>query len=326
MVCLRLAPLMASENCPERQLTARTIIKSPFGILAIAALLVIAFATYVISDRIALSRSGDPVAENANLPDASTQPSVDTAALPANTPTPTTAPAAKKKSKKKSAGDPIQSSPWDQAAVETQQKAKLNSLIVQGEFEPALSAAKSYYNIVQLDETKQAVDVLADALAKTRDPATVAQFRAQQLSPATLASAGEVGASGSIFKSITVDSAGYEANIQKFRSHADSIDYQIGAGNLLLLADRPTEAKACFELALQLATKGKGGKTREVRESLQGIVRSIRDLDGDVAPADAYVLAMHQKATTAPSTDVDPPVTAAMRTAIAELKPSGLTR
>lgn len=188
----------------------------------------------------------------------------------------------------------IPTKPWDLAALEKPLKAQISSLLAQGKNAQALCAAKSYYNLVELKNTKDAVELLAGVLAKS-DPTAADRFRAQQ------SSASATALTESVLSSITIDDAPYEAAIESFRSKSDSIDNQIGAGNLLLLADRPDEAQACFEFALHLSTKGKGGKTRSVRESLSGIARSIRAREGWVARADAFILSLQQQGVTSVS-------------------------
>lgn len=183
-----------------------------------------------------------------------------------------------------------------------------------------LAAAKGYYNLVNLKDTKVAIELLATVISNTNAPAAE-QFRKQQLSSIVASDQLE-----NVLESIVVDSAPFDGVIERLRDKFDSIDSQIGCGNVLLLADQPEEAQECFELALHLATKGKGGKGRLVRESLSGIARSIRAQDGSVQRADAYILSLQQQALSSTSGESSRAalMSRSIREAVAQIPPSNL--
>jgi tetratricopeptide (TPR) repeat protein len=199
--------------------------------------------------------------------------------------------------------------------------------LAHGKYESALAAAKSYYNAADLAKTKDAVKLMTVVLAKTRGEKTAEAFREGQLAdrltfPNSVAPAG----GERVLRTIRIDPAVYDEPIKELRDKTQSSMSQIQCGNLLLSADRPVEARTCFELALQLAARWKNGNTREALLALDGIARSIRDEDGSALRADAFVLSMRARAilpTTAPSSSVmampDP-----VRAAAAELAPSGI--
>ncbi len=63
----------------------------------------------------------------------------------------------------------------------------------------------------------------------------------------------------------------------------DDFDSQMRRGNLLLLMDRPKEAKAAFERAAMLAAD------KQASTAAEGVARSIKAEDGTIGRANAYV-------------------------------------
>jgi tetratricopeptide (TPR) repeat protein len=171
--------------------------------------------------------------------------------------------------------------------------------MAQGQYEMALSEAKSLYNVSALAKTSDAVKLMASVLAKARGYAIADQFRREQSSnKLSHLGLGATGPGGGILRTIAVDSSIYEKAIQQRQDKTDNLDSVIGCGNLLLLADRPRDAQECFEFALQLAARGKDGKLAKMRIAIEGIARAIRDEDGSALRADAFVMSMKGKGST----------------------------
>ncbi|MGD0464270.1 MAG: hypothetical protein ABSB74_17445 [Tepidisphaeraceae bacterium] len=216
------------------------------------------------------------------------------------------------------------SEPWEVSAVCAVQRAKVRELMAQRKYEMALAEAKSYYNVAELAKTRDAIEVMSNALVKARGIAIANQFRREQ-SPAalTLLKLSGVAHRSGVLPTITVDSSVYEKAIHQLQDKTDNIESMIGCGNLLLLADRPRDARECFEFALQLAVRGKAGKRVKARHALEGIARAIRDEDGSAIPADAFVLSIKGDPHL-PANVPNNSIMARVHAAAANLAPSGI--
>jgi hypothetical protein len=88
-----------------------------------------------------------------------------------------------------------------------------------------------------------------------------------------------------ILKSIKIDASPYEEVLARLPNSTSFRDL-MARGNLLLLADRPSDALASFELAYDLA------KHKDLAVATEGIARAIRAQDGSVGRANAYVVSL----------------------------------
>jgi tetratricopeptide (TPR) repeat protein len=216
--------------------------------------------------------------------------------------------------------------------IESQLRSTVNQLLAQGDYEAALADAKAYYNVIELKKTQEAVRLVTTVLAKARGEKIAEAFRDSQLvaqapNPETDDTGGE-----SVLKTVRIDPSVYEQTIDDLRDESQNTGAQIACGNLLLLADRPIEARLCFELALQLVTKNDSEKAQgvqrvnEAARALEGIARAIRDEDDSAFRADEFVLMIRVRSsvqeidsTTTPMEIPDP-----IREAAAKLTPSGI--
>jgi tetratricopeptide (TPR) repeat protein len=179
--------------------------------------------------------------------------------------------------------------------IESQLQSKVNQLMAEGDYEAALANAKSYYNVVELNNTESAIRLVTAVLAKARNPKIADAFSNAQLIDIGALETDDAGGKN-ILKTIRIDSTVYEQAIEDLRDKSENTSDQIACGNLLLLTDRPVEAQMCFELALQLVIKnnkdGSPGAQRvnEAARALDGIARAIRDEDESALRADAFVL------------------------------------
>lgn len=203
----------------------------------------------------------------------------------------------------------ISQRPQTSIYVADEQRSIVQSLLAQGKYDQALPAAKSYYNAVTLRNTADAVDLFAQALEKCRgqhDPTIGTRFRIEQSAGAqpssTAASNNEYGTSAeakdsgpdgkSILDSVTIDNSNYESDISATRYVTQGWSAQCGRGNLLLLADRPVEARQCFTSACEDCR----GDESKLHGALEGIARALRAQTRNIEPANAFIRACQQGA------------------------------
>lgn len=162
----------------------------------------------------------------------------------------------------------------------------------------ALQAALVYYNVCSMKETPAAIDLLEVCLIKAHpeDPAYGRRFRSEQLLLAGNTGAGtnEAGGKRSMLKGLPIDPAPFTAAVERWKEKASSgkaSDISSYA-NLLLTADRAAEAEKCFRTLFEIA-----GTQEELDIATEGIARSIRAQDGDVARANAWLRSLEESGT-----------------------------
>ena len=203
-----------------------------------------------------------------------------------------------------------------------EENAIVESLMAQGLYDQALAAAKSYYNVATLKDTAAAIDLVADVLNKSRggrDPTIGLRFKTEQASTgpqSPLPAAGSVdpalqadvpSSTNPSLDAITVDDSAYEPAIARTFTHAEeSYGSLIGRGNLLLLADRPVEARQCFTSACRFTD----GETGKLRNALEGIARAVRAKSGGITEANALITAIQQGDISSLPKDLTAPVRA----------------
>jgi len=174
----------------------------------------------------------------------------------------------------------------DTNMVEDAQRALVLAMLAEGKYSQVLSQAKSYYDIASLAATGEAVGFVSQALDKIYGAAVANQFKLEQI-----AAASSGGASPALAK-IHVDAADYGAEIARLgrgsgmKTHGNLME----RGNLLLLADRPAEARVCFEAACRMS----GSSGKDPRGEVEGVAKSIRDLAGSTEQADGFILSLRQ--------------------------------
>jgi len=161
---------------------------------------------------------------------------------------------------------------WWYPQIATCQEARVRAFLAEGQYPQALAEAKSYYNIAPLTATPTAIDLLAQALAKTRGSEAAEKLRKEERAGNPILG---------LLKSIKVDDSRLKFAISMTRpASAYPFDNQISQGNLLLLADRPLEAEQSFIKACDYAKKD-----WDLPKAIEGIARSVRDQDGSLARA-----------------------------------------
>jgi hypothetical protein len=163
--------------------------------------------------------------------------------------------------------------PQDVAIVEVAQRARVEAFIAQGDIAHAVVEVKSLYNVIELSKTQEAVDLFAKATG---------QHDTANLEAAIHATAVHVVA--------------YNVKIKKLAAQKATggmgFTQTLALGNLLLLADRPADARKCFESACKLANSQ---DSDWLPDAVQGLARSIRAQYGSVEQANAMILALRQK-------------------------------
>ncbi len=198
------------------------------------------------------------------------------------------------------AGNGVSEQQEDNDGVDSVQFCVAKTLVASGKRELALVAAKSYYNVCKLDNTPKAIDLVVLALANPgleQDAAMIRRFRMQQaagamvpvstVATATSPSSQPATHGENILKSIKVDAAPYQAALENFDLIARDFVTLSAQGNLLLLADQPTEAKTQFEASFELARN-----SRQTIQAVENIARAIRAENNGVGPANAYILSL----------------------------------
>jgi hypothetical protein len=167
------------------------------------------------------------------------------------------------------------------------QKSRADALLAEHKAAEALAAAKAYYNVCPLKDTVAAIDLLGQCLSAAHpdDKTVVNTLRKQQAALAAVPDGSPgAGAADNMLKSIAVDGKEYEEAIATYK--AATYPNLIAKGNLLLLANRGTEAETCFKSALTIAD---AAHTAEAQEK---IACAMRAADGNVGRANAYVVAL----------------------------------
>jgi len=161
---------------------------------------------------------------------------------------------------------------------------RVKALLALNRDKEALGAAKSYYNVCALKDTGAALDLIEKCL---KDKDEVFRFRAEQATASRAAANGAGNApTNSFLKSVHVDPQPYAKAFETWKEHPQSVEY----ANLLLAADRPAEAEAIFRELF------KSAPAAGLPVCIEGIARSLRAEDGNVARADAWLLALQNSA------------------------------
>lgn len=187
----------------------------------------------------------------------------------------------------------ILAKPFAWPAVADAQRARVEATLGLGKFTEGLAEAKRYYDLCPMSKTDDAVAYVITALnglSPADAPAKIKRLLAEQTAevPAggSLAAdlAPKAGPAGTLLAEIKPDATPYEAALQSPPGE-NAFDKLMGQGNLLLLAGRPGEAKACFRRAVE--TGGKGGKP--LMMAVEGVARALRAEAGTPAPANAFL-------------------------------------
>jgi hypothetical protein len=146
-----------------------------------------------------------------------------------------------------------------------------------------------------MNSTGDAISLIGQCLYDGNEthPGIVTQFRREQSDGKTFDPTKNTSSPRSaVLDGIKIDPKPYEEALKAIKG--DDFKSLCARGNLLLLADRATEAKQVFEHAYELADDGQVGAASE------NIARAIKAEDGTIGRANAWVLSIRPKAKPAP--------------------------
>ena len=144
-----------------------------------------------------------------------------------------------------------------------------------------------------MQNTSLAIEMVAQALtvAHPEQPGLGKKFRLQQLeSASTNASVTAIAKTPSLLADVRVDAQPYAVAIAS-QLNVDTVTLRNlqAVGNLYLLADQPQKAEEVFRRIYELSSQA------NLAGAIEGIARSIRAQDGNIARANAYILAERNK-------------------------------
>jgi len=188
--------------------------------------------------------------------------------------------------------------PHDTTVLQSLTMTRAEALLSAGKNEEALQAAKAYFNIATMESTAGALQLINKALDAVNkdDPNISRKFRMEQLAGAATTQPFDDAQGGpndappltsATLKSIQIDPKPYEAKLSQLKNHPSQVyPILVATGNLLLLSDKPDEAKPVFEAAQGLAGED------QVSEAAEHLARVIKAQDGTIGRANAYVLSL----------------------------------
>ena len=196
----------------------------------------------------------------------------------------------------------ISTLPHDARLVEAAQQMKVRALLATGKGEEALQNAKSLFNVATMAGTSESILLLAESInvARPKDREIFNKFREEQIAgaatqPATqpVSISSGKGARSAVLDSIKVDARPYEEALAKLTGE----DYQslMARGNLLLMADRPKDARDVFERMYSMSGAS------DLIDASEALARLIRAEDGTIGRANSWVGAIKPRPTTAPA-------------------------
>ncbi|MGA2581724.1 MAG: hypothetical protein ABSG31_00490 [Tepidisphaeraceae bacterium] len=224
------------------------------------------------------------------------------------------------------------------------QQARVMVLIGQAKYDDALIEAHSYFNVAPMANTAEAIDLVSQVLAKDKSQAEADKFKADQIAadangsdtipvpnsiddldkpPSTDPSTEP--SNPNALLAIDIDPSEFESGLTALQGRKGKNGYSptnlIGQGNLQLLSGHPSEAMHAF---LDAYKAGTSAKYR--REAFEGMAQAIRDQDGNVARANAFILTVRDNPDAfaaklfggVTAADLG---TASVQTAIADLQP-----
>jgi hypothetical protein len=156
----------------------------------------------------------------------------------------------------------------------------------------AMEAAKSYYNVCRLSDTQAAIGLVGLCLAKCHpdDDGIALRFRQEQAGASSPSGPSTQSSERPMLKSVAIDSSPYAQAIKRWSTRTKFSD-RAGYANLLLAADNAPDAEKVFrQLAALAATQD------EANLAAEGIARSLRAEDGNLARANAWLASLQQSA------------------------------
>lgn len=175
---------------------------------------------------------------------------------------------------------------------------RAQAYLAAGQPQQALASAKSLYNVSRMEGTANALRILTKCLqaAYPQDRDLIIRFRDEQLAGASPATTQPSAAKSSVLSAIKVDGAVYEKPLGKDLVPSpieEDFATLTRMGNLLLLADRPEDAKPCFEQAYRFCN------AEQLPAATESLARVMKAQDGTIRRANAFLLALRPTKSTA---------------------------
>jgi len=183
----------------------------------------------------------------------------------------------------------ILAKPEDTPRVEGALQTQIKAFNLEKRYDKALAASKQLLWVSTMPHTGEALLAVARqlALAHPEDKDIVEKFRQEQIDGAKpTTEPTDVVRTSAVLPQIKVDATPYEAAVKDIVD--GDYDSQMRLGNLLLLTDKPKEAKVAFETALALSMDKQGAAST----AAEGVARSIRAQDGTVGRANAFAMSV----------------------------------
>lgn len=175
---------------------------------------------------------------------------------------------------------------------------RAQALLAAGQPLPALASAKSLYNVSSMASTANALRLVAKCLqaAYPEDRDLLLRFRDQQVSGATPAATQPTAAQPTVLGQVKVSAAIYEKpfgnNLLPMPIDED-FNKLTRMGNLLLMADRPLDAKLWFEQAYRVCSND------QLPAATESLARTMKAEDASIGRANAFLLALRPTKPTA---------------------------
>jgi len=177
---------------------------------------------------------------------------------------------------------------FDTGAVSGYEAVRAKAFLGENKPQEALGAAKAYVNACSLRNTPDAIQLLGQCLAAAHpdDREIVQRFNLQQMAGAsTRPSADDTDDLGlPVLASIQIDDSPFRKAIDEI--NGGSYQRLTAKATLLLISDKPSDARKLFEAAVKVA------RSQNLTAAIENVARSIRAESGCVGPANAYVLAL----------------------------------
>jgi tetratricopeptide (TPR) repeat protein len=175
--------------------------------------------------------------------------------------------------------------PQSTQGVPALQEFRVRALLAAGKKQEALSNAKSLFNVAPMDRTADAMLLVAECV-RAADPELADRFREEEIAGAATqpVGAGPTTKVSVVLAGIKVDARPYEEAIG--RQTQEEYYSFVGLGNLLLLADKPREARAAFERAYAVAAE------RDLPAATGNIAKAMKAEDGTIGRANGWILSL----------------------------------
>ena len=180
--------------------------------------------------------------------------------------------------------------PNDTKGVEALLTLRIRAQLAARQPTGALADAKRLYNVASMEATADAMLLVAECLvaAHPEEPGIYERLRDEQLAGASTRPATRPATrTRPMLADVAVDPEPYLSALHGFPGE----DYTslLARGNLLLLGDRPTSARAIFERLYSIA------RPTELAEASECLARTMKAEDGTIGRANAWVLSIRPK-------------------------------